>query len=292
MQVQVHVVNAFVDEGTGGNPAGVVLDADDLTHAEKLTIARKVNLSETAFVSASRSASLKVEFFTPTKQIPHCGHATIAAFSLCKKLGILPDGMHTKESIDGRLPVEIEGDMTFMYQRPPSCSALDPCSELGSLALAAIGASERDLIPGTGPYIARSGNAFLLIPLRTENMLPSLTPDHAAIERVSTALDLVGFYPFAISTKWPRRSAGTRMFAPRYGIPEESATGTAGGPLAYFLTEVLGMHTMTHTLEQGWHMNPPSHSLIHASLETDPAGAPAVKVGGSARQMGNLRIEA
>lgn len=291
MQVNVHVVNAFVENGTGGNPAGVVLRADDINNATRLAIARKVNLSETAFVSTSGAASLRMEFFTPTKQIPHCGHATIAAFSLCKQLDLLPDGLHTKESIDGTLPVELDGDMTFMYQRQPLCTAIEPSSELGALALAAIGASEQDLIPYMAPCIARSGNAFLLFPFRAEDVLASLVPNHAAIERVSTALDLVGFYPFAVSGEWPMRSAGTRMFAPRYGIHEESATGTAAGPLAYFLTEVLGMRNLTHAIEQGRYMSPPSRSLIRASLVADPAGAPSIKVGGSARKMGCLRID-
>src|SRR4051794_38885263 len=40
---------AFTDEGRGGNPAGVVLDAAGLTAEEMLGIAREVGYSETAF---------------------------------------------------------------------------------------------------------------------------------------------------------------------------------------------------------------------------------------------------
>ena len=60
MQVAVHIVNAFPDAPGGGNPAGVVLDADALTPAQKLSIARQVGLSETAFVSASQKATLRL----------------------------------------------------------------------------------------------------------------------------------------------------------------------------------------------------------------------------------------
>lgn len=78
MNVRVEIVNAFVDAGTGGNPAGVVLDADGLSDGQKLAVARQVGLSETAFVSASEVASFKLDFFTPARRIAHCGHATIA----------------------------------------------------------------------------------------------------------------------------------------------------------------------------------------------------------------------
>jgi PhzF family phenazine biosynthesis protein len=67
MQLEVHTVNAFVDGHEGGNPAGVVLDANSLSSAQELTVAQQMGLSETAFVSASSSATLKLEFFTPTR---------------------------------------------------------------------------------------------------------------------------------------------------------------------------------------------------------------------------------
>ena len=69
--VKVAILNAFVDSGKGGNPAGVVLNADALTDSQKLEIARKVGLSETAFVSSSDTADFKLDFFTPQKQIAH-----------------------------------------------------------------------------------------------------------------------------------------------------------------------------------------------------------------------------
>jgi PhzF family phenazine biosynthesis protein len=56
MHVEVQIVNAFIDGATGGNPAGVVVDANALTAAQKLKVAQQVGLSETAFVSASDSS--------------------------------------------------------------------------------------------------------------------------------------------------------------------------------------------------------------------------------------------
>ena len=52
-----------------------------LSNEQKILIAQKVGLSETAFFSKSTVTDFKLDFFTPTRQIAHCGHATIAAFS-------------------------------------------------------------------------------------------------------------------------------------------------------------------------------------------------------------------
>lgn len=109
MQVDVQIVNSLIDGEAGGNPAGVVIDADALTANQKLEVARRVGLSETAFVSKSDVTTIKLEFFTPTRRIAHCGHATIAAFSLLRQLGKVSDGALTKETIDGCRNVLVDG---------------------------------------------------------------------------------------------------------------------------------------------------------------------------------------
>ena len=90
--IQVGVVNAFVVDGQGGNPAGVVLDADDLSETDMQAVAARVGLSETAFVSRSDIAGFKLDFFTPNRRIAHCGHATIATFSHLAAQGRVTDG--------------------------------------------------------------------------------------------------------------------------------------------------------------------------------------------------------
>ena len=69
MKIEIQIINAFIDGESGGNPAGVVLDADKFSAMQKLKIAAKVGLSETAFVSSSKSADFKLDFFTPKRQI-------------------------------------------------------------------------------------------------------------------------------------------------------------------------------------------------------------------------------
>ena len=117
--VTVQILNAFAENGTGGNPAGVVLNADDLSDKNKLEIAKKVGLSETAFVSKSNTEDFKLDFFTPNKQIAHCGHATVATFSYLRQIGTLQNNSSSKETINGKRKIEIIGDLAFMEQLAP-----------------------------------------------------------------------------------------------------------------------------------------------------------------------------
>lgn len=131
MHIEVQIVNAFIDGETGGNPAGVVVDANALTAAQKLKVAQQVGLSETAFVSTSDVATIKLEFFTPTRQIAHCGHATIATFTLLRQLGVVGEGHLSKETIDGNRDILVDGEMAFMEQRAPKYTQVAATSELG-----------------------------------------------------------------------------------------------------------------------------------------------------------------
>ncbi|EOG8161601.1 PhzF family phenazine biosynthesis isomerase, partial [Acinetobacter baumannii] len=76
----IYVVDAFTTKPNTGNRAGVVLDADHLTTQEMQDIAAFAGYSETAFVLSPKDQShdIHVRYFTPTHEVPICGHATIA----------------------------------------------------------------------------------------------------------------------------------------------------------------------------------------------------------------------
>ena len=77
----LYQIDAFTTTPFAGNPAGVVLAAEGMTDAEMLAVARELNNSETAFVLPADGSDhdVRVRFFTPTTEVPTCGHATIGA---------------------------------------------------------------------------------------------------------------------------------------------------------------------------------------------------------------------
>ena len=284
--VDVRIVNAFVKDGEGGNPAGVVLDADAMTAAQKQAVARLVGLPETAFVSRSSVASVKLEFFTPTRQIAHCGHATIAAFSLLRQLGHLDGNVASKETIDGLRNITLDGDQAFMAQTAPVVEALPPGITPGDVARS-LGLAAAEL---NDACVVSTGNRFLLVDAATPQRLAGLAPDMAAITRISDALDLIGVYAYVV-TPYGLARATTRMFAPRYGIAEESGTGMAAGPLGCLLWQQGQVRDTAFELEQGRFMNPPSVSRLRVRLDIADQRITGLAVGGSARVMSSRSLE-
>ncbi|RQS48071.1 PhzF family phenazine biosynthesis protein [Burkholderia sp. Bp8986] len=282
MKVQVHIVNSLTDGEAGGNPAGVVIDADALDTKQRLAVARKVGLSETAFVSKSSVATIKLEFFTPTRQIAHCGHATIATFSLLRQLGRVSDGKVTKETVDGYRNILVDDQSVLMEQGAPAYTSIEARSDLAKKIAESIGLRTADIYRTTSPTVVNTGNSFLMIALPDGCSVAEVKPDHQAIALISEELDLIGYYLFSRETVIPGRHAGTRMFAPRFGIPEESATGTAAGPLACFIYERMGARDPEMIIEQGWMMQPASPSIIKIILDIEDGKVARLMAGGSA----------
>lgn len=70
---------AFSLDPAGGNPAGVVLDAEGLDEAAMQRIAAEVDYAETAFVTGGTGdGGWDLRYFSPIAEVPFCGHATLA----------------------------------------------------------------------------------------------------------------------------------------------------------------------------------------------------------------------
>jgi len=287
MDVHVTVVNAFTDKGLGGNPAGVVLDTDNLNIQQKQNVASQTGLSETAFVSSSSSAAFKLDFFTPNRQIAHCGHATIATFSYLRQINRILDGVSSKETIDGNRDIFIDGKMAFMEQLSPSYNDIgDQVDEV----FRSLGITGNDHLASFRPVIVNTGNSFMLLHMKNEEEVLHVNPDFEAINKISEEYDLIGYYIFSEMTKMPGRDAGARMFAPRYGIKEESATGMAGGPLACFLYDKMRIDKDVFLIEQGHLMNPVSPSVITVKLDLHNQKIKKLMAGGEAKVMKSMTV--
>ena len=289
----IPVIQAFVDADRGGNPAGVVLNADGYDRATRQRIAARVGLSETAFVSASSVADYKLEFFTPVRQIAQCGHATIATFSYLAQQGMLRGTHSSIETVDGIRGIRLEGDQAFMEQQAPTFTRPDQVvADLSAQRiLDSIQVSAADLLESQAPVVVNTGNSFMIIPLRSATAVRQIAPDLAAVERISEQLDLIGYYVFSPEVQQSGRDAGARMFAPRYGIPEEAATGMAAGPLACYLFTYLQQKKSTFLIEQGYLMPSPSPSVLTVRLKLDQLTIKNLWVGGRATVSHSVEID-
>src|SRR6185503_7208977 len=109
-KIQVHQVDAFTRERFTGNPAGVVLNADGLTEAQMLAIARELNNADTAFILAADGADhhVRARFFTPRTEAGFVGHATVAAQYVLSRRHDAPMKLRQKSKA-GIVDIEVRG---------------------------------------------------------------------------------------------------------------------------------------------------------------------------------------
>lgn len=228
-----YIVDAFTSEAFGGNPAGVVLlgqdngfPSDDLMRL----VAAELRYSETAFVQQNGPAEFTVRYFTPEGEVPLCGHATIATCGVLRQQGIIHDGAVCRNhTLAGDLEVKI-GEQVMMQMATPRW--VDKPVDAGRLR--AIMAGETTLQwPSLPIEIISTGLPDIIMPVDSVEALQRLHPAMDALSQMSEELDVVGVHTFAIGDDG--FTAHVRNFAPRYGIPEESATGTANGALTHYL---------------------------------------------------------
>jgi PhzF family phenazine biosynthesis protein len=229
----LYEVNAFTANGENGNPAGVVLHADDLSEQQMQAIATQAGFAETAFVSMHEDADRQLRFFTQTNEVDLCGHATIASWSLMYQNGELSVGDYTQQTQAGLLGIAImESGLVFMQQNPVSFYEEVPSTTI----LPLVGVSDDVFHDKLKPQIVSTGIRDLFVPVKEKAVLDHLVPNLPGIKKFSTEHDISGLHFFALLED-SESVASTRNFAPADGIDEEAATGTSNGALLCYLKE-------------------------------------------------------
>ena len=242
--MQYYIVDAFTDRPFGGNPAGVVLLDGDIFPQEKLMlqIAVELRYSEAAFVRRDSDREFTLRYFTPKAEVELCGHATIASFALLhREFGITGRCLcHTKAG-----DIFVEAGPRVMMQMTASkiVQTIDETEEIYH----ALGVS--DYSPALPVMIVSTGLSDFMIQIADVETLNRLQPDMEAISDITEKYEAVSFHVFAMPSPTSSNSqlstfnsqlpitAHVRDFGPLYGIPEESATGTANASLTHYLQQ-------------------------------------------------------
>lgn len=279
MSIKVYKLNAFAKTETGGNPAGVVLDADSLSVEEMQKISAKVGFSETAFVKKSNKADFKVEFYTPNSEVDLCGHATIGTFTLLAHKGIINKGKYTQETKAGILKIECnKNNVIYMEQKKPEFYEMLNKKEIAT----SLNINENDIMSELPAQIVSTGLKDILIPVKSLKVLNNMKLDFDKISCVSKKHGVVGYHVFTLETQ-NKGTAHCRNFAPLYDIPEEAATGTSNGALSCYLYKhgiINEKSSRSLVFEQGYSMGRPSEIL--SSLIIKNGEISEVMVGGTA----------
>lgn len=231
--LQILEYNAFTDRPFAGNPAGVVLDATGLQERDMQLVARQMNLAETAFLLAPSTgdADIRLRWFTPTREVTLCGHATIAAFTAAAEHGVIETGDAggpelRVETLSGILRIRVsrrQGRVAVAMQLPvPELAPL----ELERSAFAALwGLAADDL---EGEWLLHRNLDYWFLPVRDLSTLRALTLNADKL----AAFDPAAAFAFYTNATVDEESDWhLRFFAPFHGVPEDIVTGSAQGPM-------------------------------------------------------------
>ncbi|MGH3498385.1 MAG: PhzF family phenazine biosynthesis protein [Nocardioidaceae bacterium] len=270
---------AFTTTPEGGNPAGVVLDADGLTDLAMQAIAADVGYSETAFVRRGAMPRRRpMRYFSPLAEVPFCGHATIAAsVALGEREGV---GLWVFETPVGEIAVETSADEIGVVARMRSVATSSaPASGTDlDLALAALRWPASDLAD-LPVHVAFGGNHHLVVPAGSRERLADLDYDFEALKSLMTDRRWTTIQLVHIENE---TLIHARNPFPVGGIVEDPATGAAAAALGGYLRALKKIErSMSITIRQGEDMGRPSEIL----LEVEPDD-PQVTISGRAVPMG------
>ncbi|MBW3582245.1 MAG: PhzF family phenazine biosynthesis protein [Euryarchaeota archaeon] len=228
-------IDAFTTAATEGNAAGVVECPDPLSDHQMLKMAREMNLSETVFVSPDPvgEAGHRLRFWTPTKEVPMCGHATVAA------LHHLHETHPERPSFsEFRLSTRV-GPLVGRVRDGVAWTTMDSSSVLGAWGgawgdlLQALGIAKEDIAEGATP-VAMGPDWPVALEVRDVATLDRIRPDFALVERLSEQ-GVDGLIVFAMEGTKQEHDWHQRCFAPSWGIAEDPVTGTASARMASLL---------------------------------------------------------
>jgi PhzF family phenazine biosynthesis protein len=220
MSTRIFQVDAFTTRRFAGNPAAVMPMDSFPADAVMQAIAAENNLSETAFL-VPEASDYRLRWFTPTVEVPLCGHATLASAAVVMERLEPGRSKVVFQSASGPLTVN-RADTGYIMDFPARLS--EPAAAPPGLAKA-LGVVPIEVFVNTFNYMAL---------LESTTILRELDPDMTALARMDRGGVIVtaqgdGIYDFV-----------SRYFCPAKGVPEDPVTGGAHCMLAPYWAKRLG----------------------------------------------------
>lgn len=291
-------LDVFTARRFAGNPLAVVLDATGLDTDSMQAITREFNLAETVFVLPAQDTAHRacLRIFTPATELPFAGHPTVGAAVLLNRI----DGGGTREFVleEGIGPIPCataatdpdRGRARFQLARLPE--ALGDAADRETIA-AALGLVPEEIgFDNFLPSLWSAGISFTFVPVRSLDAIKRCQPRLEHWEAAFTQHDRSSAYVFCRDAVEAGSAFHARMFAPRLGVYEDPATGSAAAALAGVILRGAppadGEHDIV--IEQGFEMGRPS--LITLSMTVQNGRLAAASIGGAAIAVTEGTIEA
>ncbi|MEB3292772.1 MAG: PhzF family phenazine biosynthesis isomerase [Synechococcales bacterium] len=256
----VHRLAAFTHSPNGGNPAGVWIGSALPEPAIMQRIAAEEGFSETAFLAPETGFDRTIRYYSPQREIPFCGHATIAAGVLLGRSQ--GQGTYQLSTSVGIVPVTV-GDRAGQYHA--SLTSVEPQQkpvppELLTAILAAIGWELEDLDPQLSPMLAYAGSWHLILGVKELAQLNALNYEFETLQQLMLNAELI-----TLQLIWQESETifHSRNPFPIGGVVEDPATGSAAAAFGGYLRDVQQISVpKTILIRQGEAMGRPSQIQV------------------------------
>jgi len=207
---RIYQVDSFTEEPFNGNPAAVMIVGENEPVEWMQKIANEMNLSETAFVIPQKS-SFKIRYFTPTKEVPLCGHATLASAHIIYELGIVSKSEAIEfESKAGKLIVHNANDKIVMDFPEYSLQKIE------------LNKAFRDCVGFEPIEMYTSDYGWVIAIAKDEQEILNAKPKFDSLSAYN-----LGQLMITSESKMTNTDFVVRCFAPSAGINEDPVTGSA-----------------------------------------------------------------
>ncbi|MGB8194750.1 MAG: PhzF family phenazine biosynthesis protein [Chitinophagaceae bacterium] len=230
MQFPTYIIDTFTSERFRGNPTAVCCVDKNVQAGVMQSTATELDLPVTAFIARrDMPEEYDIKYFTPTTEIPACGHATLAAAKTAGIAhGVETPVFHTINNI--AIKAIAEGDAIMMsypvYQLQPFIMNDDLLKSLGLNNYKSAG------------YCSELEALFIELDAET---LRKVQPDYTAMVRSN---DMIKEVVLTSESDEKEYDYLLRSFCPWIGIDEDPVTGSVHSVLAGFWKERLNKHAL------------------------------------------------
>jgi len=206
----IYQVDAFTSIPFKGNPAGVMIVNEHFPAEKMQQLAAEMNLSESAFI-IPHGNGFNIRYFTPNREVPLCGHATLASAHMIYELGLKKANESIVFKAEGaELIMTKQGDWIAMNFPAYPLTKMDVPSDFKALI-------------GFGPQEMYSSiYDWVIAVAASEAEVQNAKPD---FERLKASG--LGHLMITAAGEQPDRDFVLRVFAPLAGINEDPVTGSA-----------------------------------------------------------------
>ncbi len=267
--------SAYTHGQKGGNPAGVVLDAEGLSGAEMLKLAKDVGYAGSAFLTETDApGAYNVRYFSPLAELPFCGPATVAAaVALAERAGPGDVALLSRVGIVGITTRLTEAGLAATLTSAPTSAR--PATEVEvEETLRALRWGPDDVDASYPAHVARAGTEHLLLAAKSRQRLANLHDDEPALRALLDKHGFTSVYLFAAETltRFHARSPLTPG-----GMVDDLAVAAFGGYLRELGLVPIPRQVIVLT---GHDIGAPSRLLVDVT-----AGSASVRVTGTAAQL-------